>query len=140
MSIKTKAVLITLIFGIPAFLLSRIIWPPAAEFPQPNQFELPFFVLLSVLESTAFGLGIAFLILGYPFLKKHSGNSLLTKLAFFSVAWYLINWWPHDNMHAHNGLDPKGLLTIEYMFHSTMIIAGSILALYFYKVVLKVKK
>ncbi|MBI2022094.1 hypothetical protein HYS93_04440 [Candidatus Daviesbacteria bacterium] len=139
MGIKTKVTLITIFFAVPAFFLGEIIWPPAPEFPKPNHFELSFFLILSILEAVAFGLGYSLIFLGLPLLKKRSGYTTLTKLAYFSVVWYLINWWPHDNMHAHNGLNPQGLLIIEYLFHSTLIIAGAILALYFYKVVLKGK-
>ena len=37
-------------------------------------------------------------------------------------------WWPHDNLHLHNGMDMQGLLFIEYGFHVTLIIAAGALA------------
>ena len=40
----------------------------------------------------------------------------------------MVSWWPHDNLHIHNGNDLQGLLYIEYGFHVTLIIAASVLA------------
>ena len=39
-----------------------------------------------------------------------------------------VSWWPHDNMHIHNGNDLQGLLYIEYGFHVTLMAAGLVLA------------
>lgn len=50
------------------------------------------------------------------------------KLAYLSLSWLLISWWPHDNLHLHNGMNLQGLLYIEYGFHLTLIIASLILA------------
>ncbi|HEV8224498.1 MAG TPA: hypothetical protein VGP74_04510, partial [Rubrobacteraceae bacterium] len=42
--------------------------------------------------------------------------------------WFLVSWWPHDNLHIHNGEDLQGLLYIEYGFHVTLMLAGIVLA------------
>jgi hypothetical protein len=139
MSTRNKVILITLLFAVPALLLGRQIWPPAAM-SAPDPALLPYFIVLSVFESLAFGLGISFLFVGWPLVQKISGKSdTLTKLAFVSIAWYLVNWWPHDNMHAHIGMDMQRLLYIEYSFHVTMIIAAAILAYFFFTRVLRSK-
>ncbi len=138
MSTKTKFIIITLVFAIPAFLLGRQIWPPSPDMVVPTSSQLFLLIILSVLESVAFGLGVAFLILGWPLLKKVSGKGdALTKLTFLSIAWFLINWWPHDNLHVHNGINLNGLLKIDYGFHITLVIAGAILAYFFFTRVLK---
>lgn len=140
MTTKTKFILLTLLFGIPAFLLGRQIWPPDPMGMSPTAVQLPFFIILSVFESSAFGAGIAFLILGWPFVAKITGrDKTLSILVFLSIAWYLINWWPHDNLHQHIGMDLQSLLFIEYGFHVTMIIAGAILAYAFFTRYLKIK-
>ena len=132
MGIRNKVTLITLIFAVPAFLTGKMIWPPNPIDPVPTTAQLPFFIILSVFESVAFGLGVAFLVLGWPMIQKLTGKSKpLTTLVFLSIDWYLINWWPHDNLHSHNGMDLQGLLYIEYGFHATMMIAGAILAYFF---------
>lgn len=108
--------------------------------PVPTPTQFPFFAFLAITEATAFGSGIAFLILGWPLVSKIGGqNKFFSRLVFFSIAWYLINWWPHDNLHVHNGEDLQGLLYIEYSFHLTMIIAGGILAYAFFTRILKSK-
>ena len=49
-------------------------------------------------------------------------------MTFIATAWLLISWWPHDNMHKHNGMDLAGLLRIDYLFHVSMMVAGAVLA------------
>ena len=41
------------------------------------------------------------------------------------------NWWMHDNLHVHTGLNIPGLLAIEYGFHVTLGVAGLVLAYLF---------
>ena len=38
-----------------------------------------------------------------------------------------VSWWPHNNLHIHNGMDLQGLLYIECGFHFTLMIAGIVL-------------
>jgi len=131
MKLWLKVTLVTLLFTIPAFLTGHIIWPPASG-ATPGAMLLPFFILLSFLESLSFGLGIAFLVYGWPFMRALVGGSKrMTYTMFIIIAWFLISWWPHDNLHLHNGLNLQGLLFIEYGFHVTLIIAGAVLAFCF---------
>jgi len=55
----------------------------------------------------------------------------LTRAAHVSIAWLLFNWWPHDSLHIYNGMNLAGLLVIEYVFHITLMIAGTVLAYFF---------
>lgn len=131
MKLWLKVTLVTLLFTIPAFLTGHIIWPPApGATPAPTL--LPFFILLSLLEALSFGLGMAFIVYGWPFMSTLAGGSKrMTYTMFVIIAWFLISWWPHDNLHLHNGLNLQGLLFIEYGFHVTLIIAGAVLAFCF---------
>ena len=52
--------------------------------------------------------------------------------AFLSIAWLLFSWWPHDSLHVANGINLSGLLVIEYVFHVTLMVAGAILAYFFF--------
>lgn len=49
--------LIALAAGIPAFLLGRVIWSPAPSNPTPSEAQLPFFIVLALIEALLFGLG-----------------------------------------------------------------------------------
>ena len=60
-----------------------------------------------------------------------NGSKRMTWAMFLCIIWLLISWWPHDNLHKHNGLNLQGLLFIEYGFHVTLMIVGAILALCF---------
>jgi len=126
-----KYLLITLIFGGISFVLGPILWTSAPELiPSPAQ--LPYFMLLSAVEALFFGFGIAFLLFGWPIMKKISNPAnKTTAIAFIALCWLAISWWSHDNLHRHNGMDLTGLLFIEYGFHLTLIIATLILMIYF---------
>lgn len=140
MKIKQKIILTTLAVAVFAFLTGMKIWPMPMDAPVPTSQQLPFFIILSVFEAVSFGLGISFLIFGWPLVQKFVGRAdTLSKLAFASIAWYMVNWWPHDHLHMQNGMNLQGLLYIEYGFHVTMIIAASILAVFFWTRVLKAK-
>lgn len=133
-----KWVAVTLVLGVVAFMASPNgplggFWRPSPDFPQPTSAQLPLFIVLNVAEVLAFGLGIAFLIFGYPLLRAIApASKRLTLGAFLSITWLLVNWWPHDSLHVANGMNMGGLLVIEYVFHITLIVAGAILAYFFW--------
>ena len=138
MSTTVRVVLVTLIFAVIGFLfganapLGALIWPPAPGGPEPVGLQVPLFVLLSVSEALAFGLGIAFLIFGLPFVRRLAPNAGGWHwVAFASIFWLLVSWLPHDNLHIHNGEDLAGLLMLEYGFHVTLMVAGGLLAWFF---------
>ncbi len=124
-----KVALVSALFAVPAMVLGQLIWPPDPANPTPSGGQLPFFILLSVFEAAAFGLGISFLLFGFrPLLRLARGSRLRAWAMYLSIGWFLVSWWPHDNLHLHNGFDLQGLLYIEYGFHVTLIVAALVLA------------
>lgn len=118
--------------GIPAFLLSQVIWPPAPGNPTPSGAQLPLFVLLAVVEALLFGLGVAFLVFGLPLVRQAAGKvGLDPRPVYVAIAWQLVSWWPHDNFHMATGMDLNGLLMIEYAFHVTLILSALVVARFF---------
>ncbi|PZR97822.1 MAG: hypothetical protein DLM69_09325 [Candidatus Chloroheliales bacterium] len=105
-------------------------WGPTSSMVQPNGLQTTLFILLSAVQALAFGLGIAFLIFGYSAVRAlNPQRPVLALAAHLAVAWQLINWWPHSNLHATTGMDDLNrLLAIEYGFHITLIISGLIIA------------
>jgi hypothetical protein len=98
----------------------------------PNAAQLPLFIILNIAEVVTFGVGVSFLLFGLGVVRAISpASEMLTRAAHLSIAWLLINWWPHDSLHLHFGLELNGLLGIEYGFHLTLMIAGGILAGFF---------
>lgn len=125
-------VLITVGIGLPAFALGPQLWPQAAASPKPSEVQLPFFVVLALIEALLFGLGIAFLIFGLPTVRRAAARVGVNPWpVFVAIAWQLLSWWPHDNLHVATGLDYWPLLGIEYAFHLTLIISALIVAHFF---------
>ncbi len=124
----------TVLCAILASVLGRVIWPPAPETPTPTVGQMPFVILFNLLESASLGLGIAFIVFGWPLVRRLAGGSrALAWGAFASIAWGLVSWWPHGNLHRHAGVpassaDLAGLLVLEYAFHGTLILGGLLVA------------
>ena len=129
-----KLLLVTLLFGIPAFLLAPRIWPMSSDWPVPTPQQFPFFVLIAVFDSLTFGLGIAFILFGWPIVRRMArGSGSLTWVLYIIIAFMLVSWWFHDNLHGMVGTNMQGLLYIEYGFHVSQMICGAILAYSFLK-------
>lgn len=129
---SVKMIVVTLVIGIPAFFLGPMIWPPSPDI-HPTQSQLPYLIVLSLIEALTFGFGIAFIIYGWPRVKAATGDATRTaRVMYVSLAWLAVSWWPHDNLHVYNALDINGLIAIDYAFHLTVIIAGLVLAYSFF--------
>jgi hypothetical protein len=137
MKLSAKVVAVTLIAAIVGFLTEShgplgAFWAPDPSFPLAAGLQIPLFMLLGAIEALAFGLGVSFLLFGYPVLKGIGhATAGATRGAHLAISWILINWWAHDSLHIHNGMDLNGLLRIEYGFHVTLIISGVLLARFF---------
>jgi len=133
------ALAVAIVLAIVALLATPlgplgVFWQPSADIPvsSATSIQLILFLGLNIAESLTFGLGIAFLVFGYPMVRTVSPASKgLTRAAHFAITWLLSNWWIHDSLHAHVGMELNGMLGIEYGFHFTLMIAGGILAVFF---------
>lgn len=129
MKTKTKVAIITAIIAVAAFILSPILFPPANVGVEPTAAQIPLFIFLGVGDAVLLGLGVSFLIFGYPLLRKVSPDSKLRAWAMYlSIGYLMVSWWPHLGMHASNGMDIGGLLFIDFVFHLPLEIAGAVLA------------
>jgi hypothetical protein len=129
MKTRTKAAMITVPVAIAAFLLSPILFPPADTGVEPTAAQIPLFVFLGVGDAVLLGLGISFLVFGYPVLRKVSPDSRVRAWAMYiSIGYLMVSWWPHLGMHASNGMDLGGLLVIDFVFHLPLEVAGAVLA------------
>lgn len=133
-----KWLIVTMGLAFIAFLASPNgplggFWRPAAGlFPSPTTGQISLLILLNVVEVLTFGLGVSFLIFGYPTIKAALPASKgLTLATYLSIAWMLVSWWPHDSLHFAAGFNLNALIAIEYGFHVTLMVTGAILAYFF---------
>jgi hypothetical protein len=125
-----KMILLTLVIGAAAFLTGPKIWPMAPDVPTPPENLLPAYIVLAAVEALAFGFAVAFAAFGWPAVRDlNLGPRWLNKMLFVTLAWFLGNWWFHDNLHMHIGLDMHRLVYVEYGFHVTMLACALILVL-----------
>lgn len=89
---KKKFIITALIFAIPAFFLGHVIWPDPANAILPSSIQLVLFIILSVLESLLFGIGVAFLSFGWPLVRRTTENRSWATAVFLAIAWSLISW------------------------------------------------
>jgi hypothetical protein len=125
---------VTVVVAAAAVPLSFVIWstPLGAATPPPSM--LPLFIPIAVIiPALSLGLGVAFMLFGGR-LVSAAGASALSRGAFFSIGWLLINWWPHSNFHrVANGW--TSIVLIDYFFHTTVIVASCVVASFFLSVV-----
>ncbi len=136
MRTRTKVAIVTTLVAAPAFVLGPILFPPTDTGVEPTAAQLPHFLFLAAGDALLLGLGVSFLLFGYPVLRKVSPDSKLRAWAMYlSIGYLMVSWWPHLNLHAHNDMDLQGLLFIDYFFHLPLEVAGVVLALSFVSLV-----
>ncbi len=76
-----KVVAITLIAAVAAMEVGPILWPTSNPplFPKSTATQLPFFIVLQVVTSLTFGLGVSFLLFGLPVVRRVSADSKLRR-------------------------------------------------------------
>src|SRR5918997_774464 len=127
-----KVAIVTAVVGIPAFVLGPTLFPPADLGVEPTAAQIPHFIFLAAGDALLLGLGVSFLLFGFPVMRRVSPDSKLRAWAMYlSIGYLMVSWWPHLNLHAHNGMDLGGLLLIDYFFNLPLEIAGVVLALSF---------
>jgi len=120
--------------AVGAFLSTRFFWPPHPMVPIPSEAQIPFLIGISIAEAIALGIGVVFLVSGWQFMQRLTAlPPWLRWTSYLSVAWLLVSWWPHDNLHIHHALDMWPLITLEYVFHVSSMVGISILAYAFYR-------
>jgi hypothetical protein len=128
MSTKVKAATLALVIAVPAFLLAPMLFPPPPG-PGPSSTQVPFFVLLTAFDSLLLGIGVAFVVFGWPLVRRVAPGSRATAIAMFiGVAWLTISWYPHIGLHTSAfGSTFGGLLVIDYLFHVPLYVIGVML-------------
>lgn len=129
---RLRWLLITLAAAAVAVPLSFVLWrtPPGAVAPPPGL--LPYFIVIGVvIPALSFGLGVAFLLLGRTHIHLEQAPRL-SRAAFLSIGWLLLNWWPHSNFHrVASGW--TNIVLVDYFFHTTVIVATCVVAAFFWK-------
>lgn len=121
---------LTIVIGAAAFVTGPKIWPMGPDVPMPPRSFLPAYIAFATIEALAFGFAAAFALLGWPAIRDlRLGTQWLNKLLFVTLIWFMGNWWFHDNLHMHVGLDMRRLVYIEYGFHGSMLACAVILVL-----------
>jgi len=127
-----KVAIITTLVAVPAFVSGPVLFPPADIGVEPTAGQLPYFLFLSVGDALLLGLGVSFLLFGFPVMRRVSPDSKLRAWTMYlSIGYLMVSWWPHLNLHTHNGMNLQGLLFIDFTFHLPLEIAGVALALCF---------
>ncbi len=130
MSKPWQIVLLTGVIGSAAFFAGPKIWPASHDVHMPPPNLLPGYIAISAVEALAFGFAVAFAVFGWPAIRDlHLGARWLNRILFVTLTWFMGNWWIHDNLHMHIGLDMNRLLYIEFVFHMSMLACGVTLAL-----------
>jgi hypothetical protein len=125
---------ITLASAVAAFLLNPILFPPNPSVAPPEPALIPYFLGIAVVETLFFGVGVAFVIMGLPMLRRVARVSGISAWpAYLAISYLTASWWPHLGMHAVAGLDMEKLIVVDYVFHLPYIISAVIVAHFFWR-------
>jgi hypothetical protein len=124
MRTRTKVAAITLLVAIPAFAAGPVLFPVSPQVPDPSPLQLPFLLVLAVVEALLLGLGVAFAIYGWPAVREAVPSRRLAVATHVSLVWLMANWWAHTGLHLQNGTDLDGLIFIDYAFHLPIVAAS----------------
>ncbi|MCI0441152.1 MAG: hypothetical protein L0177_18775 [Chloroflexi bacterium] len=137
MNTSFKMAIVTVVLGAVFFLTAPNgplggFWGTAPG-PEPSGVQVPLFMLLGLIEALVSAFGVAFYLFGYPVVSAISvAPRGLTRATHISISWSLFSWWSHGSLHIVNGVDPGGLLAIDYGYHVTLIVAALIIASFFW--------
>lgn len=143
--VRRQVVIITAVLAVLTLLANPmgplgVFWRPSAHIATPAGYQVPRFGLLFMAEGLTFGLAASFLVYGHRLLSRLApAPDGLTRAAHLSISWLMINWWVHNSLHMHVGMDLNVLLAVDYGFQLTLMIAGAILAVLFLRVVRDLK-
>ena len=119
--------------GTAAFLLTPTLFPPNPNVAPPAPGLIPYFIALSVVESLFFGIGVGFLSLGFPKLRRVARVSGLSPWpSYLAIGYLTASWWPHLGMHQVAGVDFDKLIVVDYVFHLPYIVSAAVVAHFFY--------
>jgi hypothetical protein len=128
---KIGSIIIALAVGAAAFAVAVIARPAGSPVPPPDIF--PLFAVLTVLESIAFGAGVAYVARARRVLIG-GGTRPLDRAVAWSVGYLLLAPWPHDYLHALtliNGVFAwPAIAGIEYVFHLGVVPVGVLVGAY----------
>ena len=134
MRTRLAFVAITVLGGVAAFLLTPTLFPTNPNVVPPGPELIPYFLILSIVESLFFGVGLAFLALGLPLMRRVariSGTSAWPP--FLAIGYLTASWWPHLGMHGVAGMDMDKLILVDYGFHLPYILSAGVVAYFFFR-------
>lgn len=121
--------------GAGAFSLTFVIWPLPRGLTLPPPDLWPYFAFIIGAESLSFGIGVAFLIFGFPLIKRLGVTRFAAWGGYLGIAWLFMNWWPHESFHRTTlSGEFARVLWIQYTFHLSMMLAAGLVAYFFLEV------
>ena len=102
-------------------------WAPAPDMPQPHGVVLVGLIGEGMVENAAFGVGIAVLLLGRGWFAARTRTARHGHIAWLTTVWLFASWMPHAALHRHIGMNPSGMLPVEWIFHAGSIVALALL-------------
>jgi len=122
---KSRIGAIVLPIAVVAYLVEPLLFRPPPG-PQPSETQVLLLLLLRAFDSLLLGIGIAFVVYGWPLVRRVAPASRFRAMVMFAaVAWVTISWYPHIGLHGSAfGATVSGLLIIDYIFHIPLYLVG----------------
>lgn len=127
--LTTVPIVLVLMLFHPGGPLGATLWPqPEPGSPEPESWQMPLLVLLALFESTATAVGIAYLFYGWHWTRSvMPERPALATALHLSIAFALIQWWPHGNLHISVPFSFGSIIAIDYGFHVPLLVSSAII-------------
>ncbi|MFI6638029.1 AMP-binding protein [Streptomyces sp. NPDC050504] len=123
--------LVPVVATVLAAFLTGVFWPGSTDVSAVPAPWAGLFRMLYVAEWLAFGAGTAFLLSGYPLMRRQGKPRGLTVAAHLAVVWLLVSWWPQDNSYRLAAKDDWGRqAALVYVFNVPLMLAGVVVAVW----------
>lgn len=137
MSTRNKWIAVIVVGTIIAVLFGATgplggFWGVESGETDPSTGALAALIVASLVESLAFGVGLAWIAFGWPVVRGLSRPLALP--TYLAIAWALISWAPHTSFHQSVAEgNYGGLAAIEWGFHVTLVIGAFIVAAFVWR-------
>jgi hypothetical protein len=117
------------LFFVGHYAIPSAALPPGSN--PPTMGEVVGLAIITISEAAVTGVGLAFLI-SYARYLPRTPKVIKPKIysVYISICWFLIQWFPHSQLHKMFGPDVNALIGLEMTFHWVNVVALSILAYY----------
>ncbi|MFD0278854.1 amino acid adenylation domain-containing protein [Kitasatospora sp. NPDC127111] len=110
-----------------ALVLTDALWPGSTDLSAVPGPYSTYFRILYFFELASFGLGLIYLLFGYPTIAGYGRPTALAVATHLSVFWLLASWWPQDNLYrTSSATDWPRQSVLVFVFNVALMVSAAV--------------